>query len=471
MLLLASASCVVQSTTPELDLGVAVPLDWQALPAAARRAGELDEMWWTGFDDPGLDAAVVEALARNHDLRAVAARLDAAVAQATIAGADLYPAVNLSLNGGRSRQNFIGLPIPGGALSSTSSSYGVGLNLSWELDLWGRVRSGRAAAVADVAAAAADWHAARLSLVGQTAKAWFAVVAAQRQRRIAEQSLASSRETTVDVRRLYERGARPSLDLHLAELGLASGGAVLEQRDELLQRALRQLELLLGRYPEGRVAPGDRLPESFVAVPAGVPSALLNRRPDLVAAERRLAAAGARTDQANAALYPRISLTASGGTASAELEDLVDRGFRVWSLAGNLLAPLFEGGRLRADVARNEAQQRAAAAEYTSAVLRAFTEVETVLAVASHLQLQERHRQNAAEHARQALVLARDRYRRGIGDFLVVAESQRQSLAQESAWLAARRQRIEARIDLFLALGGGFAPPTTVTVAADEESD
>ncbi len=183
---------------------------------------------------------------------------------------------------------------------------------------------------------------------------------------------------------------------------------------------------------------------------------LLNRRPDLAAAERRLAASGCRVDAAKAALYPRFSLTASGGTSSESLGDLLDDASNVWSIGGNILQPLLRGGALRADIARNEALQREALANYGGSVLKAFAEVETALAEGTWLAEQSQSARQAMTQAAQARDLARQRYQAGLSEFLVYADSQRQAFATESSYITVQRLRIDNRIDLILALGGGF---------------
>jgi outer membrane protein, multidrug efflux system len=180
-----------------------------------------------------------------------------------------------------------------------------------------------------------------------------------------------------------------------------------------------------------------------------------------VAAERRAAAAGCRVEAARAALYPRLALTGSAGTNSLELEDLVDDDFRIWSIGANLFAPLFRGGALRAEVARQLARRGEALAGYGSALLRAFAEVEDVLGAEAELATRTGHLQAAAEHAARAEELARQRYQSGLTDFLVVADAQRQAFQTESSRLGAARQRLENRIDLFLALGGGYGRPAS----------
>ena len=319
--------------------------------------------WWNEFGDPALDALVAVALEENRDLRAAAARVDRAEAEARIAGADLRPQASAGLTASRQKQNFIGLPIPGqeGVLSTTYTRYGLSLDISWEVDLWGRLRAGARAAAAELQATDADLSGARLSIAGQTAKAWFAVLHAGQQVELARDSVAGFRDLSEEVRSRYEKGLRPPVELRLALSNLAGAEALLARRLDELDRATRQLELLLGRYPAGSLLEhhdAGKLPPLPAPVPAGLPADLVARRPDLVAAERRLAAADQRLLQAHRSLYPRLTLTGSGGSASEELGDLLDGDFGVWSLAGGLLQPIFQGGRLRANVDRADAVER-----------------------------------------------------------------------------------------------------------------
>lgn len=458
------AACATEAPpNSDDDLGIDTPDAWSPTaattpsPADAPAAEPVVEAWWEGFHEPQLDQLVQLALTGNRDLRAAAARLEAAAQSRTIAAAGLLPEVDAGLDILRSRRLFLGFPFGNGTPSSTTTTMGLSLNLRWELDVWGRIRAGDSAAVADLQAAAADHQGAQLSLIAQTCRAYFEVVEARAQLDLATATVTSVRATTADVRDRYRRGVRPALDVHLAETNLANAEAVVALRRDALQRALRNLDVLVGRYPRGDAASPSALPTALPTVPTGLPGELLQRRPDLVAAERHLAAAGCRVSAARAALYPRLSLTASGGTSSEQLEDLVDQDFRVWSLGANLLQPLFHGGALRADVARAEARRAEVLANYGGAVLRAFAEVEQTLA--ADALLAERHAAlvRAAEHARQARELARQRWQLGITDFLAVADGQRQSYQADAARITIERLRLENRIDLYLALGGGFA--------------
>ncbi len=451
---LLSACATAPPEEPILDLDT--PEAWTTETPDTR---PLVDPWWTTFGDPQLDVVVGEALEHNYDLQAAAASVAAAAAQARIAGAELKPQVGASFDAGRRQQVFVGLPIPGsgGVLSSTSSSYGLGLNVSWEADLWGRLRAGQAAAINDARAAEADYAAARLSLAGQVAKAWFAVAEARRQVELSSDTVDSRRTTSERIAARYRRGVAPPLDLRLARSNLASSESILELRRRQLDGGARQLEILLGRYPRGEAASSSpRLPGLPPEIPAGLPSELVVRRPDLQAAERRLEATGLRVREARRALYPRITLTGSGGTTSDSLDDLVDGDFSVWSLAGGLLQPIFQGGRLRAAVDFAEASRDRALALYAQGVLRAFAEVESALASERLLAAEEAAQAVATEESTAAVNLAEDRYNAGVGDYLTILESQRQAFLTESRLLTLRALRLSNRADLHLALGGDF---------------
>ncbi|MEO6597629.1 MAG: efflux transporter outer membrane subunit [Planctomycetota bacterium] len=471
----------------EADLGLDLPSSWTSVApteTAPTSQGEpsrgeptqgeppggsegIHEAWWRDFGDGKLDELVDAALTNNRDLRAALARLDAAAANRTIAGAAGWPEADVDLDSQRARRLFLGFPFGGGGIpSSTTTTFGLSLSLRWELDLWGRVRAGESAAIADLQATAADVAGARLSLAAQACKAWFAAIEASQQLALAEATATAFRATTDDVRDRYRRGLRPALEVHLAAANLANAQAAVAQRRDLLQRAKRQIDLVVGRYPRG-LATTTTMPGKLPNVPTGLPSELLQRRPDLVAAERRLAAAGCRVDVAKASLYPRLSLTGSAGTSSEDLENLVDNDFRVWSVGANLLQPLLRGGALRAEVVRRQAQRAESIAIYGGAVLRACAEVEDTLATDVQIAARRSSLALASEHARSARDLARERWQLGLTDFLAVADGQRQAFQAESALISIDRQRVENRIDLFLALGGSFGRPAPVRKTED----
>ena len=455
----ALAGCASAPKKNAPELGWSIPDSWSSPDIVA------DSLWWDGFATEPLRELVAEALERNFDLREAAGRLDAAAAQARLAGAPKWPQIEASGSASRRRQSFIGFPIPGGdsqALSTTTNNYGVSLNVSWEIDLWGKLRAGEAAALADLMRAEANFRSANLSLVAQTARAYFAVVEADRQLQLATSNLEIQDVTVRQIKRRYDEGLRPSLDVHLARSNQAVAEAVVEQRKRRLDLVTRQLEILAGRYPGAEFRTSAELPLIDRSVPPGLPAGLLARRPDLVAAERQLAAASARVDEAVRALYPRLSLTGTGGRASADLKDLLDGNFAIWTLAANLSQPLFQGGRLRAGVELAKSQREQARAFFAGRVLRALAEIETGLAADLFLAGQERALRTASEEAVAARRLARERYTQGLTDVLTLLDAQRRAHDAESQMLDVRRQQIDNRIDLHLALGGDFgqhSPP------------
>ncbi|MDA1183615.1 MAG: efflux transporter outer membrane subunit, partial [Acidobacteria bacterium] len=450
--------------------GVAVPDAWppaespaeEVTTGGALEGGEeqgLSPDWWTAFGDPTLDQVVQQALEQNRDLVAAASRLEQAAADSRIAGSGLLPTVQASFNGSRRRQNFIGFPIPGSdgrVLSTVSANMGVSLDTTWEADLWGRLRAGARASLADLQATAADYRGAQLSIAGQTVKAWLAAVEARQQISLAEATVASFRASSEQVRSRFEAGLRSSLDVRLSLSSLASAEALLQQRRQQLDATQRQLGVLLGQYAGMNLGIATELPDVPAAVPAGLPADLVRRRPDLVAAERRLAAVNERLVVAERDLYPRISLTGSTGTASGALKSLFDPAFSVWSLAGSLLQPIFQGGRLRAGVDRAEARVDESLATYAAAALQAYAEVEAALAAEAFFQERLGYLSVSSEQSRSAEALAEARYRSGLENFVTVLEAQRLALQADGELIAARRLLLENRVDLYLALGGGF---------------
>jgi NodT family efflux transporter outer membrane factor (OMF) lipoprotein len=462
MLALATlAGCASAPAPKPLEVHWELPENWSVARATdAVDVAGAGSLWWVELGAEPLAELVAEALTFNYDLRAAASRLGAAAAQARIAGAPLIPQLQAAGTGTRRRQNFIGFPIPGReqeALTTTSSNYGVSLNLSWELDLWGRLRAGTAAALADLMAADAVLRGARLSLVAQTARVYFACLEARRQVELADATMENQQLSARQVEARYERGLRPSLDVRLGRSSAAAAEAVLRQRQRQLDLVTRQLELLLGRYPRAVLQLEADLPPAPPPIPVGLPADLIGRRPDLVAAERHLAAAGARVTEARRSLYPRITLTTSGGRVSGALGDLLDGDFSVWSIAGGLIQPIFQGGLLRArvDLARSQSDQ--ALAQFAQRALAAFGEVEISLAAAGFLAQQETALEIASQEALAARQLGEERYARGLADLFTVLESQRRAYDAESQLLNVRRQRLDNRIDLHLALGGGFS--------------
>ena len=415
--------------------------------------------WWESFEDPGLNELVLNVLGANLDLQIAASRLNAAAAQARMAGAALWPKVNATGDAARSRQNFVGLPVPGAGgsvLSSNSTNIGVSLGVSWEIDLWGKLDARERSAAAGWQAGQADYVGAQLSLAGQAAKSWFALIEAREQLGLAKQTIEAYELSTAVLRNRFEQRGTAALDLRLAESQLASAKARFAATEESLARITRQIEALQGKYPAGLVESANELPGLPGALIGILPGELLRRRPDVVAAEHRLQAADLDLYAASKDVYPSISLGASAGRRGSDLDNLTDSDFDIWSLISNITVPIFEGGRLKAQIEVDEAEARAALQDWSRGLLQAFLEVETALAAESPLQRREAALAHATREAQAAQRLAEERYGAGRGDILTVLEARQRAFANHSAWIAVRRALFELRIDLYLALGGGF---------------
>jgi len=454
-----SVSCAT-SPPPAPRIPFDLPHDWSG-EIADRPLGPTSDTWWHQFDDPALDGLIAEALERSPTLGAAAARLEAAAARARIAGADRKLTIQGGLSSRRGRQNFIGLPIPGTegeVLTNTSTTQGLNLDIAWEVDLWGRLSAGGQAALARAEAAEADLAAVRLSLIGQVAKSWFARAEALAQVALGEVTLANRTRARAQTEGRYRRGLLTAVDLRLALTNEANAQEQLIARRQDADRANRRLEILLARYPGGGSITDDvGLPQPPTAVALGQPAELVTRRPDLIAAELRLAASGLDVQAARAALYPQLRLTGSLGRSSVDIEDLIDSDFSVWSLAAGLLQPIFQGGRLRAAVDASEATRIEAAESYINAALTAFSDVESALATEAFIAARLDRLNTATSQSGSARDLAEERYRSGLTGYLTVLEAERQWTLNQRLLLLLRRQQLEARVDLHLALGGGYA--------------
>lgn len=434
-------ACVTAPERNATDMAPS-PAQWTAANASDK---PIATQWLSAFADPELSALVHDALNHNYDLKAAAARVDAARQQARIDGAARWP--QLAFAAGYQRDAAI--------TNSESGAFEALFAMSWEIDVWGRIKAAQQAAVQDAEAVAADYHGARLSLAARTAQSYFELIEANLQAEVAEQST-KDRRTIVDlVRGRFARGLTRGLDLRLVLTDLENAKAQLAGARNRVQIVTRRLEVLLGRYPGNSFKKRAALPTPPAALSAGLPSELLARRPDLVAALSRLRATDSRVESAKKALLPRITLTAAGGTGSPALTELVDPRAVAWNLAMGLVQPIFTGGRLTAAIHLNEARTEEAFNQYQSTALNAFREVEQALAAESWLREQERALKEAVEQTEASRKLAIYSYRQGLIEILTLLDSYRSTLNAQSAHLSVQRQLLSNRIDLYLALGGG----------------
>ena len=408
--------------------------------------GAVKDGWLTSFGDEKLETIVEEALQNNRDLAVATANLEVAAGLATQAGARLLPAVNV---GGSAQSTDRG--------TNTTNTSGAALNMQWELDIWGKLGAAASASEETFRATEADLESARQSLVARTAKAWFLATETNLHKLLAAEAVAIYLETLEIVQTRVEVGAGQPQDVYLAKADLAAAEERQRQSLGAFEQSVRSIEVILGRYPAAEL----EVPRNFVpnppGIPVGVPAELLERRPDLIAAERRVAAAFQRIAAAKAAKLPSVSLTASGGSSSSELIDLVGASSNFFSLGANFVVPLDIGGGLEAQVEIETAQQQAALASYGSIALRAFSEVESALANESLLQDRETFLAAAVENNKSALEIANTQYEVGQIDFLSVLQLQARTLNSRISLIRIKNARLAQRVDLHLALGGSFS--------------
>jgi NodT family efflux transporter outer membrane factor (OMF) lipoprotein len=421
--------------------------------AAGGVAAPVRDEWLGEFRDPELDALVKEALAYNADLRVAQARVEQAAAYLKASGATLYPQVNLLARGG-------------GKMSDSSGLSGVGIFVNWELDLWGRVRAGQAFTDQQYAAAQLDAEYARQSIAAMVAKGWLLATEARMQKAQATAMRESSEALTSLAQDRLRVGRGDEYDVALAQASVASLRDTERSLEASYQQALRGIETLVGRYPAAAISAPPQLPRWPGDVPVGLPSELMERRPDVVAAERRVAGAFYRTEEAKAARLPRISLTASITSISSELFVLQNHNNPVVSLGAQLLQPIFLGGQLQAQVEVRNAEQKQAIAEYARVSTRAFGEVEDALSNGFALADRETILAVAVRENARVLDLAGVRFRVGSGDLRGVQQQQLALYAAQVALLRVQAERLVQRVNLHLALGGSFDERPSPVVGA-----
>jgi len=414
---------------------------------ASSDVGAVRNGWLDDLEMDGLSRFVDEVLVNNPDFRATAHRLEASGYGAAISRADLWPTLEAGLGASRQR---ISNP------SLTSNRLSLGFDARWEADIWGRLSARAAAADADYRVASADYAGARLSLVAQVSQAWFDVMEAQAQVNLAHKTVESFERAVNIVEKRFSRGLSTGLDLRLIVSSSEASRASLSRRQDQLNRQKRSLEILAGRYPSATILAAGTMPDLKADVPVGLPVNILERRPDLQSARARLLSAGYNSQAADKDLLPRFSITASGNNSSSNFSDLLRFDNIFWTLVGNVTQPIFQGGKLRYAAKSQAALFAAEKQTFARILLAAFQEVEDALSSERSLKEQVRHTKIAAENAVAAENVALDQYSRGLIRISVLLESQRQSLAQQSQLLSIRKQRINNRIALHLALGGDF---------------
>ena len=442
-----TAGCAVGPTyqTPATPAPVAFKQAEGWVPAAPADALERGP-WWTLFNDPVLTALVQQVEVSNQNVAAAVASYTQARSLVQEQRASLFPSVNLNVSGDRS----------GGKNTDASSGYRLNIGGSWEPDLWGRLRNGVTSARAGASASAADLAAARLSAQGEVAANYFALRQSDAQRALLKQTIDGYSRVATITRNRYEAGIVGKSDVLQAQTQLANA-----QADELsLTRQRAQLEhaiaILVGKAPAEFSLAAAPWTVNVPDIPVGVPSTLLQRRPDIAAAERRVEAANAQIGIARSAYYPNIGLSGSLGTGGSKVGDLLSASTLLWSFGASVAQSIFNAGATRANVAGAEAQHQVAVARYRQTVLEAFADVENQLVAARILGQQQVLRQQASQAADQVEQQMLNRYKAGQVAYTEVVQAQATALSARRALVQLQADRQTTAVALIQSLGGGW---------------
>jgi NodT family efflux transporter outer membrane factor (OMF) lipoprotein len=449
---LAAAALAACTMIPKYERPAApVPGNWP-YPAAVTGVAPSELAWEKFFTDDKLKQLVGVALANNRDLRVAVLNIEQARAQYGIRRADRFPSVGLAVSGSRT-------PTSGG---SEASAYTAGLAVTaWEIDLFGRVASLSEAALAQFFASEEGRKAAQISLVSAVANAWLGLVADDELLKLTAETLKTREESQRLTKLRFDNGAASELDFRQAQSLAESARVTLAQLARQRAVDLNALALLLGQpVPTDLQVPPTTEAIALPDVPAGTPSDVLVRRPDVRQAEQQLIAANANIGAARAAFFPRITLTAGIGSASSELSGLFKGGSWGWTAAPQMLLQIFDAGRNNAGLASANVQRDIAVAQYEKAIQTAFREVADALAGRATFTDQLQAQRNVAEAEGVRYRLSELRYTNGVSSYLDLLDAQRSLFAAQQALVQTRLQQLQNQVLLYKALGGGWVQPT-----------
>ena len=420
--------------------------------------------WWQLFRDDELQTLITLALEQNKDLATAAARVEEARAQYGFVRADLYPQINGQASA--SRGDIAPLILPGAGVAET---YVLAAGLSWEIDLFGKLRRSNQAARAELLSTEQAKNAVIITLVADVASAYLLLRDLDARREIARQRQQARLDALVIIQARFDQGTVPLLDVNQAQIEEVDAAVVVVALERQIIQTENLLSILLGRNPSPITRGVSLTDQVFPAgVPAGLPSELLQRRPDILAAEQQLAAQTAQIGVAQALRWPSFSLTGLLGVGSNDLSDLNSSDSKIWNIGGDLLLPIFTGGRNKQRVEIERARTEQALRQYELAILQALREVDDSLAAIRTYRQEAAHRQRQVTAARSARKLAWARYTGGVSSYLEVLETDRALFTAELAASETYRQKLVAIVQLYRALGGGWdnggTTPVTTSV-------
>jgi len=480
-------SCSTFSSSINLDEKIENPNgdEWLAENIELSDDSKIPQEWWNIFKDDNLNIIMNDFLENNYDLKIALLSLQSSQSLSIFNKSSLLPDLSFNVGNGITQTNNkgnqfenIGMPtmdsIPySGNPDSTiyvisgfeklevtniTENHQLSLSSQWEIDLWGRVSSNNLSIDKDLEIQQNDFDFFKFSLISQAIKIYFNVVESNEQVSLANSSVIANQDVFNIVEERYNKGIGTSLlDYHLAKSNLLISQASLEQRKMILDTYKRQLETLIGRYPTGNVIISSSLSNYLPAIPGNLPSDIIKNRPDIVSSYNKIESAELDLYHANKLKYPSFRLTSSVGTSSGELKDILNGDALIWKLGSNILLPIFQNGKLKANEKLAGSIYEKRKIEYYNTLLKAFSEIENKLRVDQLLNSQVSLLIEALSEVEKTYQLAKDRYHKGLIDLITVIDSQKRMFDTKSQVIVARKALIENRIDLLICLGGNFS--------------
>jgi NodT family efflux transporter outer membrane factor (OMF) lipoprotein len=436
---------------------------WTVEPATGTSTGEPAEQWWRSFNDPEFDKLVQQAVKANLDLQLAAARVDEARAARGIAKSGLFPTVDASVSASRNRQRVVA-PVAGPGSSAKIlpiefSNFQGGFDAAWEVDVFGRVRRGLQAATADLATASEARREVLVTLLGELGRSYAELRGFQLRLDIAQKNIAIQQDTVELTKARTKAGLSSELDVARALAQLETTKSAVPTLQSGIETSIHRLSVLLGQEPgalRAELLPGAPVPVTPPDVPVGLPSQLIERRPDIRQAESQIAAATARVGEAKAEFFPRFLLLGTAGRQASQLHDITLGMGNFFGAGPVVTLPIFTGGRIRSQVRVQDARLQQSVIAYRSTVLSALEETENALV--SYAQEQARHDrlESAVRSNEEAVELSSELYKAGLTDFLSVLDAQRELYATEDLLAQSRTAETVNLIALYKALGGGW---------------
>lgn len=461
-LLMATAflsGCTISAISPEV-VNVDVPEHW----GSTEESGEISQSWLDELADPQLISLVNTAMANNHQLAQQKARVDEAKEAVIISGAAQYPELAASFDASR-RQTILSE-----TTKSLASNFELGLDVSWQIDLWGKLSDAEKQSILSLSAAEAQLKNTSLTLASDLARAWYKIIADRELLALFKQRLQNLQDALEIISQSYEQGISNALDIYLSRDTVEQEAARVAAQSQTLTESIIALQLLMSEYPDGKLDTKEKLPVIESAIKPGLPSELIKRRPDIQQAWYELLATDSALAIAHKNRFPSLSLVAASSDVSDDLGSLLNGSSLAWSLIGSFTQPIFNAGRLKAT--EEQARSRVVQAEkkYLDRLLLAFSQVETT--ISNQYSLRQRYNSLLAseENSIAAYRLSFEQYLRGLVSYTTVLESQRRAFDAESTVIDLRNQLLQNRIALYLALGGNFSFENTDKKESEQES-